>query len=564
MGEWKAVLALGLAAVAGTQGCRGAAPRTSAPASALRDATDSSGIDFVHETGPLGTYFMPEVIGSGCALLDYDGDGDLDAYLVNGAPQPGVAPQGTWPHDRLYRQEPDGRFVDVTGESGLEESGFGMGVAVGDIDNDDDLDLYVTNYGSNRLFRNRGHGSFEDVTDLAGVGDPGWSTSAAFFDYDRDGWLDLYVANYLRYDPSSPCADATGTPEYCGPDHYQGESDRLYHNEGDGTFTDVSEESGIGRLARAGLGVVVADLNEDDLLDVYVAEDRHPNTLWVNQGDGTFRDDATLMGAAFNSAGSVEASMGVVCDDLTGDARFDLFLTHLDGESNTAYRNVGPSAFADDTAGMGLLAPSIPYTGFGVVAIDLEHDGDLDLATVNGRVFRGELDPRAEVGPYWNPYAQRAQLFVNTGDGHFSEDVESAPDFTGVPRMGRGLAMGDVDRDGDLDLLATYVNDRARLFLNAHPDPGSWLLVRARDPALRRDAFGARVTVRAGDRQLVRSIHPSFSYLSSSDCRAHFGLGAARAYDGIEVVWPDGTRETFPGGPVDRELTLVRGAGSAS
>jgi hypothetical protein len=559
-GRRAAAPALAVLALA-TVGCGGATSSPGAAAVGLRDATDASGIDFVHDSGPVGTYFMPEVMGSGAALFDHDGDGDLDAYLVNGSMAPGVAPAGEWPRNRMFRQEPDGRFTDVTDASGLGDTGWGMGVAVGDVDNDGDLDVYVTNHGPNALFRNRGDGTFENVTDEAGVGHPGWGSSAAFFDHDADGWLDLYVANYLQLDPPVPCTDAAGRPEYCGPDSYYGARHVLYHNEGDGTFRDVSEESGVGLLGRAGLGVVVADLTEDGRLDVFVANDMHPNFLWVNRGDGTFEDEAVLRGVAFNAAGNVAGDMGIVCDDLDGDGRFDLFVTHLEGEGVSAYRNVGSGMLVDDAPRMGLLSPSVPYTGFGAVALDLEHDGDLDIAAVNGRVFRGHPDPDADVGEFWNPYAQKGQLLINDGGGRFVEDLVSAPDLTAIPRVGRGLAAGDVDGDGDVDLLASYGHDRARLFLNEATKRGSWLLVRAHDERLGRDALGARLTVRAGERRFVRSAHPAGSYLSSGDPRAHFGLGAARAYDAIDVVWPDGTRETFPGGEAGREVTLVRGGG---
>ena len=549
-----AVLALALC----VPGC----DRTSEGAAAeslLVDVTERVKLDFVHTNGPWLTFFMPEIMGPGVALLDFDNDDDLDIYLLNGAASSGIEPEGEPPRNRLFRHEPDHTFLDVTEGSGLGDTGNGMGVAVGDYDNDGYVDVFVTNYGPNVLLRNTGDGSFEDVTDFAGVGDDRWGTSATFLDYDADGWLDLYVANYMTVDPETRCFHKTGREDYCHVGRFPAQSDLLYRNNGDGTFSDVSEASGIGATAYFGLGVVGADLSGDGRLDIYVANDQTPNQLWVNHGDGTFRDEAVMMGIAYNDAGTAESSMGIVCADLDGDADLDLALTHLVGETHTIYRNEGDGYFADATTTMGAFAPSVRFTGFGIGALDLEHDGDLDLAIVNGHPFRGEPEPGASLGSFWNDYAQPGQLLRNEGQGRFIDISEQAGRFGSDPQVGRGLAVGDLDHDGDLDLVVTNCNAQARVFYNEAPKAGHWLSVRAWDELHKRDAIGAVVTLIVAQRRRVQMVNPGYSYLSSSEVRAHFGLGEIDRVDAIEVLWPDGVRERFPGGEVDRRITLSRG-----
>ena len=565
MGRRLLILWLGFACGCGGGGGDGGDETTSSPTATqwLTEITSSVGIDFVHETGATGDLHMAEVMGAGCALFDYDNDGDLDLYLTTSNRTLPAGAVASAPVNRLYRQEADGRFVDVTIASGLGDGGYGMGVAVGDIDNDGDADVYVTNYGRDRLYRNRGDGTFVDITDAAGLEVDGWSCSAAFFDYDGDGFLDLFVTQYVNYTPRR-CFDLAGRPDYCGPLAFPPRSDVLLHNNGDGTFSDVSEAAGITVVAAAGLGVVCEDLDDDGRIDVYVANDAYPNHLWINRGDGTFEESAVIMGAAYNLHGQPEAGMGVLAADLDNDLALDLFVTHLRVETNTHYRNLGAGAgFIDTTGESGLGASSMLYTGFGVAAFDLELDGDLDIFVVNGRVNR--LDPlegaRPWTAPPWDFLAEPNLFYLNAGGGRFVLTLEPVEAFTRPIEVTRGLAIGDIDDDGDVDLVINNAAGPARLYRNDAPRRGHWLIVRPVDPALRRDAIGARVTVFLDGRRLMRPITRSFGYLSSSDPRAHFGLGDADRVERIEVRWPGGDREDFAVPGIDRVVELVRGTG---
>jgi hypothetical protein len=526
------------------------------------DVTAEVGLDFFHETGATGSLHLPEIVGSGAALLDYDGDGDLDVYLVSGsfdlAPDPAVSR----PVNRLFRQEEDGTFVDVTTESGLGDAGYGIGAAVGDIDNDGDVDVYVSNFGPDRLYSNRGDGSFSDVTAAAGIRVDGFSCSAVFCDYDLDGFLDLYVTRYVRYDPDQQCSNSSGRRDYCSPKAFNPVPDVLLHNNGDGTFSDVSDAAGISGVAGAGLGVVCEDLDEDGLPDFYAANDQYPNHLWINQGDGTFREQALLLGAAYNLEGRAEAGMGVVAADLDEDAHLDLFVTHLGGQTNTLYRYLGRGLFEDATGVSGLAQSSLPSTGFGTVAFDAELDGDLDLLVANGRVFRGVPSPATTVPEPWNHFAEPNQFLLNRGGGHYVPMPDLGSAFVGPVEVSRSLAMGDVDGDGDVDVLLGNTQSTARLYRNEAPRAGHWLIVRALDSRLHRDAIGARLSLAIGGRRITRTVTRGFSYLSSSDPRPHFGLGPASEVGPIEVRWPDGLVESFNVPEVDRVWTLVRGEGT--
>ncbi len=550
-----------------TAGCDGTRGRTPAGAGPqwLTEITDEAGLTFVHETGATGQLHLPEIMAGGAAIFDCDGDGRLDLYLTTGNGTLGPPGSGADSPNRLYRQQPDGGFSDVTEASGLGDRGYGMGVAVGDYDNDGDLDVYVTNYGPDRLYRNDGRPgepAFEDVTEAAGIAVGGWSSSAAFFDYDRDGFLDLYVARYLVYDHLKKCSDRAGRPDYCNPRAFAPMHDVLLHNRGDGTFVDVSDRAGITSIpACAGLGVVCADLNDDGWQDVYVANDGYANQCWVNRGDGTFTDAAPVMGAARNAHGRVEAGMGVLAADLDNDADLDLFMTHLANETNTLYRNLGGSrGFEDATGASGLATSSVPLTGFGTAAFDIELDGDLDIVVVNGRVSRG-MGPASGGGTGWGLYAEPNLFYLNRGEGNFESIHDRVAAWCDRVEITRGLAIGDLDGDGDLDVLITNVQGRARLYRNDAPRRGHWLVVRAVEPRLRRDAIGARIVVAAGGLEFMRTVGGGSSYLSSSDPGAHFGFGDAEAVDHVDVRWPDGERERFVIDGVDRSVELLRGEG---
>ena len=541
---------------------RPSADSSSTPRQWFTEITDQAGLDFVHDSGATGGLFLPEIMLSGAALFDFDNDGDLDIYLTNGnheLPETTVASNAP---NRMYRQETNGRFVDVTEHSGLGSGAYGMGVAIGDIDNDGDLDLYATNFGPDVLYRNGGDGIFSDVTADAGVDVDGWSSSAAFFDYDRDGFLDLYVARYVVLSRLEPCYDRAGRPTYCGPKSFPPVTDVLLHNNGDGTFTDVSEQAGLTLVLAAGLGVVCDDFNDDGWQDIYVANDGYANQLWLNNGDGTFTDAALVMGAALSVDGQAEAGMGVVAADFDNDSLIDLFMTHLAGETNTLYRNRGGAGgFEETTALHGLASSSLSFTGFGTVAFDAELDGDLDLLVVNGRVKRAKPLAGAAVNPPWDRYAEPNLFYINDGYGSFELRQEVAVEICLPIEVSRGLAAGDIDGDGDIDLLVTNIHGPARLYRNDAPRDGHWLIVRAIDDRLKRDAIGARITVSAGGKSFVRTISGGFSYLSSSELRAHFGVGAIDQIEKIEVRWPDGLREQFGAMPADQSITLHRGEG---
>jgi hypothetical protein len=528
----------------------------------FQDITEEVGLNFIHDAGLVGRYFLPQATGSGAAVFDFDNDGRLDIYLLqNGGPNSRST-------NRLFRQGPDGRFTDVSAGSGLDVAGYGMGVAIGDVNNDGWADVLITEYGRIRLFLNNGNGTFTDVSKEAGLDSPLWGTSASFLDYDRDGWLDLVVVNYVTYDASRWCSGSDSQRDFCGPEGFQGMVTKLYRNLGGKTprFKDVTLESGLGRIRGPGLGVFCADFDGDHWPDILVANDAKPNHLWINQHDGTFKEEAVMRGIAYNCLGNTEANMGIAVGDVDGDGLCDVFVTHLSEETNTLWRQGPRGFFQDRTAGAGLMNPSWRGTGFGTVLADFDHDGALDLAVVNGRIRRAKAtagnQPRA-VSPesFWNPYLERNQLFLNDGQGRF-QDVSSHNDaFCGTARVGRGLVCADIDGDGALDLLVTNVAGPARLYRNVAPKRGHWLLVRAVDPALHRDAYGAEITVQIGARRLMRWINPGYSYLCSNDPRAHFGLGQAEHVDTIEAVWPDGSNEIFPGGAVDRLVVLHKGEG---
>ena len=512
---------------------------------------------------PPGTYALPEIIGSGVALFDYDNDGALDILHVR-FPPPGArrAPA----ENRLFRQQSDGSFVDVTAAAGIGGPGYGQGVAIGDVDNDGDRDVYVTNYGADVFYQNGGDGRFALQETMPS--NEAWGTSATFGDYDRDGYLDLYVVNYVQFDVATVCRGKHSALDYCNPQVFEPAADKLFRNNGDGTFTDVTEQAGIATLPGRGLGVVCLDLTGDGWPDFYVANDGEANQLWVNQRDGTFAEEAILYGLAFNAYGHPEGSMGIAVGDVNGDTRPDLFLTHLSGETNTLYIASTYAVFIDMTEMARFIGRDLPFTGFGCGFIDFDNDAHLDIAVVNGRVKRGAVMEGADTGEFWDFYAEPNLLFQGrpvTAEAAmervaFTDMSSLAPDFTGRAEVSRGMAFGDIDRDGDVDMVVSGVDNQLRLFRNdAPPASHHWLFVRAMTRG--RDALGARVSLRTASRTLTRYVLSGRSYLSSCEPSVHFGLGRADTIQAIEVYWPDGSRERFPGPATNQHVTLHQGSG---
>jgi hypothetical protein len=557
-----------------------AGPAGAAPDALFAERAAAAGLVFTHVNGATGHYYLPEEMGAGVALFDYDNDGDLDVFLVQGGALDGSGPATS----RLFRNDltigPNGartlHFTDVTDRAGVGLRAYGMGAAVGDYDNDGYLDLFVTSFGAVTLYHNNGNGTFTDVTKVAGISDTQWSTSAAFLDYNRDGWLDLFIANYVDFTLAANlfCTDAVGARDYCGPRAYHPVPDKLYRNDGNGRFTDVTEAAGISKAYGAGLGVATGDYNGDGWIDLYVANDATPNQLWINQHNGTFIDEGPLSGSAVNAQGNPEGSMGIASGDVDVDGDEDLFVTNIVGETSVLYVNDGHGNFEDARAKWGLARPTAAFTGFGTNWIDYDNDGWLDLFIANGAVniveaLRGQA----------LPYRMKNQLFHNTGTGRFEEtSAASGPAFA-LAEIGRGAAFGDIDNDGDVDIVVTNNNGPVRLLLNqtepraSSPgsratSPGSqvsshWLEVRVDQRPGNRFGFGAWIGLeRAGKPTLWRRVRTDGSYLSASDVRVHFGLGASPAVSAVVVQWPDGVRERWTGVQVDRLLTFVRGSGT--
>jgi hypothetical protein len=550
------------------------------------DQANASGLDFVHFNGMSGKLYYPEPMAPGVAMFDYDNDGDLDLYLVQGEMLgPGRIGEATFPPkgplgDRLYRNDlvvhPDGtrtvHFTDVTEGSGIHPHGYGMGVATGDVNNDGCVDLYLTGLGRNQLYRNNCDGTFTDVSKQSRTGDAAWSVSAAFLDYDRDGWLDLYVGNYLRYrlDENIRCFAPTGAPDYCPPASYKPVPDRLYHNNRDGTFTDVTAPAGIGREFGPALGITTADFNGDGWIDIYVANDGLDNQLWLNQHDGTFKNTALLAGVALADQGKAEASMGVDAGDFDNDGDEDLFVAELTGQGSNLYVNDGSGTFEDQSIRSGLGPATVPYTGFGTAWFDFDNDGWLDLLTVNGAVET--IQALAQAHDKY-PLHQRKILFRNLGNasrrgngapGVRFEDVsdKGGAVFT-LSEVGRGLAFGDIDNDGDTDVLIGNNSGPARLLVNNVGNHKHWLGLRLVGGTRARDMLGARVEiVRANGSKLWRRARADGSYASANDPRVLVGLGdSAEAPSLVRVRWPDGRSEEWTHIVVDRYTTLQQGHG---
>ena len=520
------------AAPASREAPRGPAPSRESAVPAAEWFTDRAkelGLDFVHVNGSSGQLYIPEILAPGAAMFDYDGDGDLDVFLIQGRMlgTPSVTTTAAPPaslESRLFRNDLDvsrtPRFVDVTRESGIHVQGYPMGAAAADFDNDGCVDLFVTGFGRNQLFRNSCRGTFTDVWKQAG-GD--WSVSASFVDFDRDGWLDLYVGNYVQYalDAKTQCHAPSGEPDYCTPQAFRAQPDRLYRNQRDGTFADVSAAALAGSQFGPALGVSTADFNNDGWIDIYVANDGDANLLWINQRDGTFKDVALLAGAALSAEGKPEGSMGVDAGDFDNDGDEDLYMTHLPHEGNNLYVNDGTGMFEDRSAPSGVGPMSVGFTGFGTAWIDYDNDGWLDLLNVNGAVSLkpSRTNPRA-------PYEERNGLFRNLGHGKFEDVSARAGAVFALSAVFRGAAFGDIDNDGDTDVLVTANGGPVRLLINDIGNRRHWLGVRLVGDTASRDMIGARISVVCGDgRTLWRRARSDGSYASANDPRVLVGLG---------------------------------------
>lgn len=545
----KAARACALVVLVGTLAAAWTAP---AGAAGIRfeEASERWGIQFRHHHGGSGELYMVETMGSGVAVFDYDGDGDQDVFFVDAGELPGYT--GEEPRSRLFRND-DGRFVDVSERSGIRVEVYGQGATAGDVDGDGDLDLYVSGFGPNQLFLNRGDGTFAEATD-SGAEDPGVGASAGLADVDRDGDLDLYVTNYVDFDLDHNviCGnEERGIRTYCHPDAYGGVPDRFFLNNGDGTFVDATEEAGFGMARGKGLGLVFTDIDGDHWPDLYVANDMTANYMFRNKGDGTFEELGLLSGTAYNDRGNPEAGMGVDVGDLDGDGKPEIMTTHMDDQTNAVYGYEGTWIFTDRRFLARLAEPSVGKVGFGLVFADFDQDADRDVAVANGHIIHN-IDRFKDT----TSYKQRNQAFVNRGDGRFEEVADAG--FEPV-RSSRGLAFGDLDGDGDPDLLVNNSNDMAEVYENVTSGQGSWLLVGLEQPGGNLDAIGARVDVEApGAGSQSREVRTASSYLSQNALPLHFGLADAERVERLTVAWPDGEELVVKGVPVERRVRVIR------
>jgi hypothetical protein len=507
--------------------------------------------------------YLLETTGTGAAFFDYDGDGWLDVFLVNGTTLEGL-PKGQEPTNHLYRNQRDGTFADVTAKAGLAASGWGQGVCAADYDNDGHEDLFVTYYGQNRLYHNRGDGTFEDVTAKAGLLDARtrWGTGCAFLDYDRDGRLDLLAANYIDLDlktaptPDSGLCKYKGVPVACGPPGLPGGKNVLHRNRGDGTFEDVSERAGILKASGTyGLGVSTLDFDDDGWVDAYVANDSNPSTLYRNNHDGTFTDVAVPAGCAYSQDGKPQAGMGVAIGDYDRNGTMDIFKTNFAGDTSTLYANTG-QGFCEDRTFAGGIGLNTRWLGWGVGFVDLDNDGWLDLFLVNGHVYPEVAQLKTEAA-----YRQRKVVYRSVAGARFEDVTERLGPPATTPKAGRGSAFGDYDNDGDVDVVINNVHDAPDLFRLDSDPAHHWLSVRLVGTSSNRSAIGARVRCTAGGATQTGEVRGGGSYMSQNDLRVHFGLGTVRSVDRLEVRWPNGTVEEWSGLTADRILTVREGTG---
>ena len=536
--------------------------RVGAAVNAVRyvDVAGSAGISFQHDNAASPEKYLIETMGSGCGWIDYDQNGLLDLYLVNGASRrPNTSKHAL--RSALYRNNGDGTFTDVTIKAGVDAEGlFGMGAAVGDYDNDGCPDLFVLGYGRCILFHNNGNGTFTDVTDRAGVGNlRKWGSSAAWFDYDNDGLLDLVIANYVDWSPEENfwCGDkGPGLRSYCHPDVYRGQPPTLYHNNGDGTFSDVSKRSGVGIRPGNGLGVVTFDYDNDGWQDIFITNDQMPNFLFHNNRDGTFREIGYSAGVAVGIDGQFEAGMGTDAADTTGSGRSDLIVTHLDQQLARLYQNVGEGYFEDATFRSKISYATFHLSGFGTRFMDYDNDGARDLFMANGHVLDNIQRYHAET-----TYAEPKLMFRNIGHGVFENVSDQlGPDFL-LPRVSRGAAIGDFDNDGDLDIIISNNGQAPQLLRNDGGNANHWFQLLLIGTRSNRDAVGARVKVTAGDLVLYDEKKGGMSYQSAQDPRLHFGLGQHSTVEEVEIKWPSGELTKLTNIKSDQILAIEEGKG---
>ena len=529
----------------------------SRPGFQLTDVTSNAGIQFQHNSGAYGGKLLPETLGSGCAFLDYDADGWQDVLLLNGMDWPGHKRQRTTL--KLYRNNRNGTFADVTRAAGLDVEVYGMGVAVGDYNNDGFPDLFITCVGQNRLFRNTGKGTFIDVTRNSGLGGrQAMSTSALWFDFDRDGRLDLFVCNYVRWSPEHDvfCSLDGKHKSYCTPEAYRGETCWLFHNRGDGTFEDITAKSGIFDSSSKALGVAMFDYDQDGWPDLLVANDTQPNKLYQNQHDGTFRDVGMEAGIALSGEGKARAGMGVDTGDFTNTGTSGIAITNFDNEMVGLYREAGKGAFEDIAMRSGIGAASKYSLGFGCAFFDANLDGALDLAIANGHIDETVRNIRGNVG-----YAQPPELFLNNGSGGFRDVAGEVGTEFGQAKVGRGLAYGDFDRDGDLDLLVTTNNGPAYLYRNDQSSGNRSIRFHLFGTKSNRDAIGAEVRIESAGTRQSRMVKSGSSYLSQSELPVTFGVGRHEKIDRVAIQWPNGQTEEYKNLAAGNMYECIEGTG---
>ena len=514
-----------------------------------------SGIDFKHTDGESGKRLFNEQYGSGGGFFDYDNDGYLDIYLINARPQ-GAQTDAVLPTNVLYHNNGDGSFTDVTGVAGVGDTGYGVGATTGDYDNDGDVDLYLTNFGPNVLYRNNGEGTFTTVAETAQVADTGWGASCAFADFDNDGFLDLYVTNYANYtlDAHKTCY-RHNIPVYCGPSSYPPQPDVFYHNNGDSTFTNLTEQNGLLSVPAAhGLGVTVGDTDNDGDLDIYVANDQDFNFLFENRGDGTFEEIGLLSGVSCSDTGKAEAGMGVAFADFDNDGKLDLTVSNFQKETNTLYQNAGDNFFIDTTIPAGIAEHTHRYLGWGIGFLDYDNDGYKDIFVANGHTMDNitEVD-RSTTTP------QQNLLFRNLGNGQFADVTAQMGKGFALRKTSRAAAFGDYDNDGDIDILVTNWNQTADLLRNDGGNQNNWIQVQAIGTESNRSAIGARIKVVSGEFTQYAAVKSSGSYLAFSDLRVHFGLNDAENVDLLEIHWNSGTVDRATNLSVNQRFIAVEG-----